>query len=293
LSRKEFRRKLPEASSQRTPRPLDMIGILRRLEPNATPRIPQPMPSMDRFFCPDIANVRRVALDEAEAMHLTRVLRHQVGDVVEVFDGQGRSAAARLIEIGRRSATLELTTQVQIDPPSEVSLVLGVAPPKGDRLRWLIEKATELGVTAIVPLSCERSVVEPRETKLLKLEQAVIAACKQSRRNRLMEIVAPCTLERFFSQDVASIRLIADSAGRPLSECLADLSRSDATFRCAIGPEGGFTEGEREAARQVGAMAVSLGRNVLRVETAAVAIAAALLVSGCQSLGSRAATPTR
>jgi 16S rRNA (uracil1498-N3)-methyltransferase len=237
---------------------------------------------MDRFFCPDIANARRVTLEETESNHLTRVLRHEIGDVVELFDGLGVSVPARLIAIPKRAALLELVSELQYDGPPAISLTLGVAPPKGERLRWLVEKATELGVSAIVPLICERSVVEPRETKLLKLEQAVIAACKQCRRNRLMEIQAPCAVKEFLAPDVASIRLIAEPGGRPFRERLSERSDSDTSLRCAIGPEGGFTDGELEAARLLGAMPVSLGGNVLRIETAAVAVASAVLLCGPQ-----------
>lgn len=237
---------------------------------------------MDRFFCPDIANARRVTLEETESNHLTRVLRHEIGDVVELFDGQGVSVSARLIAIPKRAALLELVSEQQHDPPPAISLILGVAPPKGERLRWLIEKATELGVSAIVPLICERSVVEPRETKLLKLEQAVIAACKQSGRNRLMEIQAPCTLKVFLSPDVASTQVIGDPGGRPFGNCLSGRAEKGRSIRCAIGPEGGFSAAELEAARGLGATPVSLGRNLLRVETAAVAVASAVLLFGPQ-----------
>jgi 16S rRNA (uracil1498-N3)-methyltransferase len=268
-----------------------MIGRMQRLDPNATVRIPRVEPSMDRFFCPDIADGRRVTLDESESNHLTRVLRHQIGDIVELFDGHGRSAPARLIETARRAATLELSGEVEHEALPEISLTLGVAPPKGERLRWLVEKATELGVTAIVPLICERSVVEPRETKLLKLEQSVIAACKQCRRNRLMEIRSPSTPSEFLSTDVASIRLIADRNGRRLVDSLEGLCH--ASIRCAIGPEGGFSAAELESASTVGATPVSLGRNVLRVETAAIAMAAAILISSLQNGQSAVQTGTR
>jgi 16S rRNA (uracil1498-N3)-methyltransferase len=249
---------------------------------------------MDRFFCPNLADAGRVTIDGAESTHLTRVLRHDVGDVVELFDGQGRSSSARLIDVSKRAAVLERTDEMRHDAPPEVSLTLGVAPPKGERLRWLIEKATELGVAAFVPLQCERSVVEPRETKLLKLEQTVIAACKQSGRNRLMEIRPPESLRTFLSPDDVSRGWIADPTGCSFAECLAERRVSGSrVLRCAIGPEGGFTTSELASAVHLGARPVSLGGHVLRVETAAIAIAAVIQVSSCELPESRRPQPPR
>ncbi len=158
-----------------------------------------------------------------------------------------------------------------------MALTLAVACPKGDRLKWLVEKATELGVAVFIPLHCERSVVEPRESKLARLEQTVLAACKQSRRNRLMTITEPCSLEDLLAAS-AGHTWLAHPGGRPLLELLANQRQSahqqPLSIRAAIGPEGGFSPAEVDRAEHSGAQLVSIGRSILRVETAALSLAA-------------------
>jgi 16S rRNA (uracil1498-N3)-methyltransferase len=238
---------------------------------------------MDRFFCPDLTTGPGLHLDESEAHHLAHVLRYQVGDEVQVFDGRGRSAPARVTSVKKRDVLLEPAGPIEVDPPSRLRIVLGVAAPKGDRLRWLVEKATEIGVDTLIPLICERSVVEPGETRRAKLEQTVIAACKQCGRNSLMMIGEPQRLSEFLS-GAASARLIADVAGTPIRRWKDDLqtSRLD-EIRCAIGPEGGFTPAELQEARRQDVVAVSLAPAILRVETAAIVLASYLF---CEMQGS-------
>jgi 16S rRNA (uracil1498-N3)-methyltransferase len=232
---------------------------------------------MDRFFYPTLSDGMTVRLLDEEFHHLVHVLRGKVGQHVELFDGQGASAEAVVEQLSKREAQLALVGEMQRDPPPGVSLVLGVACPKGDRLKWLVEKATELGVTELIPLLCERSVVEPRETKLAKLEQTVLAACKQSRRNTLMRISEPKPLAEFVAQAPDPV-WIAHPGGEPLMTLLGERSQQPldppAPIWAGVGPEGGFSDTEIEQAVAAGARLVSLGRHVLRVETAALAFAA-------------------
>ena len=155
--------------------------------------------------------------------------------------------------------------------------MLGVACPKGDRLKWLVEKATELGVTELIPLLCERSVVEPRETKLAKLEQTVLAACKQCRRNTLMRIRESQPLHEFVAEAPDPV-WIAHPGGESLKTLLAERRTQPLDpplpIWGAVGPEGGFSDTEIEQCVAAGARLVSVGRHVLRVETAVVAFAA-------------------
>jgi 16S rRNA (uracil1498-N3)-methyltransferase len=234
---------------------------------------------MDRFFCPTLTLSTSVTLDGDEFHHLAHVLRAKPGLKVELFDGRGASSTAVIERIGKRDAQLLLEGPVQNDEPASAGLTLAVACPKGERLKWLIEKLTELDVARFVPLLCQRSVVEPRDTRLAKLQQTVVAACKQSRRNRLMEISEPTELQEFLHTTPASV-MIAHPTGRPLQAALADMTRGvgDASpIVAAIGPEGGFTDDEISLAKESGAQLVSLGRRILRSETAAMALAAAFL----------------
>jgi 16S rRNA (uracil1498-N3)-methyltransferase len=235
---------------------------------------------MDRFFYPTLSGGTTVTLLDDEFHHLVHVLRGKVGQHVELFDGQGASAEAVIEKLSKRDAQLSLVSEIRRDPPPETTLVLGVAAPKGDRLKWLVEKGVELGVDEFIPLVCERSVVEPREAKLAKLEQTVIAACKQSRRNTLMKIREPLALAEFVGLAPDPV-WIAHPGGEPLATLLAERRRQPLDpplpIWGAVGPEGGFSDAELEQLVAAGARLVSLGRNVLRVETAALAFAAIAL----------------
>jgi 16S rRNA (uracil1498-N3)-methyltransferase len=140
-----------------------------------------------RFFCPSLTECGSVVLDGTEAHHLMHVLRAKPGEIVELFDGAGLVAVAQIASVRRRDVELTiLAARREARPAREV--ILGTAVPKGDRFDWLVEKATELGVTRLVPLVTERSSVDPRDSKLEKLRQTVIAACKQAGRNHLLEL---------------------------------------------------------------------------------------------------------
>jgi 16S rRNA (uracil1498-N3)-methyltransferase len=235
---------------------------------------------MDRFFYPMLAHGMTVTLLDEEFHHLVHVLRGKVGQRVELFDGQGASVEAVVEKLSKREAQLSLVTEVRRDGAPGISLVLGVACPKGDRLKWLVEKGTELGVAELIPLVCERSVVEPRETKLAKLEQTVITACKQCRRNTLMTIRESQPLHEFVAEAPDPV-WIAHPGGESVKTLLEERGKErldpPMPIWAAVGPEGGFSETEIEQCVAAGARLVSVGRHVLRVETAALALAAVVL----------------
>jgi len=205
-----------------------------------------------------------------EAHHLATVLRAAEGVVVELFDGHGTFCTATVKSVTKNQVITHVN-MVQREPPPTRRLTLATAVPKGERCDWLVEKATELGVTRWVPLITERSSVDPRDSKLDRLRHLVISACKQSGRNWLMEISPVTTWAdcvRSTTQDHAF--LIAAPDGQPwvnvmpcAKECVI-----------AIGPEGGWTPAEIDVAVSHGAKIVSLGGNILRIETAAIVIAA-------------------
>jgi 16S rRNA (uracil1498-N3)-methyltransferase len=150
-------------------------------------------------------------------------------------------------------------------------LHLAVPLPKGDRAWFLVEKLTELGATALTILSTERSVVLPREAKVEKLLRHVVEACKQCGRNVLMRIDGPRKLGEFLRDEgLPRNRLFA----HPATERGVSLPQEDVV--ACIGPEGGFTDGEVTQARDAGWRRIDLGPRILRVETAALALAACL-----------------
>jgi 16S rRNA (uracil1498-N3)-methyltransferase len=219
-----------------------------------------------------------VTLDEAEARHLVQVLRHVPGDEVIVFDGRGSEADCRIASSSKRGATLEVLSVRTTERDGPPRLTIATAVPKGDRFRWLVEKATELGVDRLVPLSTERSVVDPRETKLDRMRQAVVAACKQCRRNRLMDVSPTVTMAQFLAKpDAAAAMAVAHPGGRIAGEWLGSVP-SNRPVTVLIGPEGGLTEDEVARAINAGAQRIALGTHILRIETAVIAVAAVTML---------------
>jgi 16S rRNA (uracil1498-N3)-methyltransferase len=206
---------------------------------------------------------------------LSQVCRLKVGDEVELFDGDGQAIAARVVELGRKVVELVALGDPRIEPPPQVALTLAIAVPKGDRFGWLVEKATELGVARLVPIQARRSVVEPRATKLDRLRRTVIEASKQCRRDRLMALEEPAPWPRIAEGEPASLRLIAHPGGLCHQDWPAIVDGEHVVL--AVGPEGGFTDDEVESARSLGWRPVSLGRHILRIETAGLAGCAAIL----------------
>lgn len=230
----------------------------------------------DRFFCPSIPATNVTHLEGTEAHHLQRVLRKSVGDEIEIFDGSGRVAKAEITAVSKKSVALKIL-QASETPEPAGQITLATAVPKGDRFRWLVEKAVELGVDRLIPLITEHSVVKPGEGKRDKMEQVVIEACKQSGRNRLMLIEEPQTWTDFLHMQFTETKIfdwagIATPGGPPLAEVVSEGLPESVVF--LIGPEGGWTETEVTQAREAGAIAVGLGPNILRIETAAIALAA-------------------
>jgi 16S rRNA (uracil1498-N3)-methyltransferase len=166
----------------------------------------------------------------------------------------------------------------EVDRESPVPMTLGVALPKGDRQKWLIEKATELGVACLTPLETARGVAQPVGAALARFQRAVIEASKQCGRNRLMEIATPCPWGDFIAEPAqeSALRLFAHPGGKPILEVRLENQTAREVW-LAIGPEGGWTDDEIEVATKAGWQDVGLGRRLLRTETAAIALAARFL----------------
>ncbi|MBI2825434.1 MAG: 16S rRNA (uracil(1498)-N(3))-methyltransferase [Planctomycetia bacterium] len=221
---------------------------------------------------------RQATLLGAEAHHLVHVMRATPGKRVVVFDGSGGEFVAEVERVDRGSVQLALLSQQEIDREAKLDVVAGVSLPKGERQRWLVEKLVELGVRRFVPLVTERGVAQPAAAAIERLRRAVIEGSKQCGRNRLMEIATPARW-RDYVRDAASdgCRLVACPAA---SATAWDAIRSavippGGAFAFAVGPEGGLTDEEMATAQQAGWKAVSLAPRILRVETAAVLLAAA------------------
>ena len=261
--------------------------------------------TLPRFFAPRLDG-DLIHLDESEVRHALTSLRLSAGDPVEIFDGVGGVARGRLqADAGaagrpKKSARTRGTVIVSIETREQHStpaprLTLITAACKGDRLHWLIEKCTELGVNEIVLAIFRRSVVNVGEHHLGKLRRAAIEACKQCGRNFLPQISSGASLESLIEPALSSparsatsgassltrigpgVRLVVahpDEAAPSLARWLAQ-ERSPISLAAIIGPEGGLAPEELAKLDAAGATRVCLGEHILRVETAAIAVAAA------------------
>jgi 16S rRNA (uracil1498-N3)-methyltransferase len=229
----------------------------------------------DRFYCPDPPREGRFLLEGDEARHLQRVRRVRLGESVELFDGRGFATAAEVVSLGRDQVELLARGNPLDDRAAACELTLATAVPKGDRFDWLVEKATELGVARLVPLLTERSVVDPGPAKIARLRRVVVEASKQCGRYRLMELGEPTPWTTLVAESGATLRLLAHPGGPPPPRWPRASRTRPATL--AIGPEGGFTEAEVEAARSFGWHVIGLGSTLLRIETAGLAGCSAIL----------------
>lgn len=234
-----------------------------------------------RFFIPSEAwNLDRLQLDAEETHHCVDVMRAVVGQRIVVFDGLGMEALTEITHIGKSAVQLK-PIQVVKTPPLRCSITLAQAIPKGKNMDLIVQKATELGVSRIVPLISERTVVQLDEQeaghKVEKWREIVIEAGKQCGQSRLPGVVPPITLKRFFNEAdhydisfIASLQQDARSFKTTLTEFKAQYGRRPQSALILIGPEGDFTPAEAALAKSAGCVPVSLGPIVLRTETAAI-----------------------
>src|SRR5690606_36501653 len=141
-----------------------------------------------RFFVSTPITQDTILLGGDEGHHLARVMRAKPGDRIVLFDGGGAEYVACVLSVGRDAVELQVLQRREANRESRRFVVLGVALPKGDRQRFLVEKAVELGVARLVPLETRRGVAQPTASALARLERAVVEASKQCGRNRLMDI---------------------------------------------------------------------------------------------------------
>src|SRR3954470_474613 len=201
----------------------------------------------ERFYSPHPITAGGMMLDGPEAHHLLHVMRASVGDEVTLFDGTGAEFRATVETVRRTDAELRIIERREIDRELPFELVVGVALPKGDRQKWLVEKLTELGVTTLVPLITERCVAQPAAAAFDRLRRSIIEAAKQCGRNRLMNITEPQMWVTWIAREngTSTQRLLAHPGGQPLIEF--GLSQTD-SIQLGIGPEGGITDAEVAAA---------------------------------------------
>ncbi len=208
-----------------------------------------------------------VTLSPEEARHASAARRLRVGDAVTLFDGAGVEGQGHISASGRGGVCVAVEHLSHRPPDAAVQVTLATALPKGPRQDLLVEKCTELGVHAIWPMRCARSIVKPSGSRLHKLRRTAIEACKQSQRCWVPEIAEPLefaeVLDRASGFDCSW--LAHPEAGRSAPGTAAG------SALIAIGPEGGFDDHELQAAAAAGMTTFALGATRLRIETAAIA----------------------
>lgn len=254
---------------------------------------------MPRFYCPTpLASGDVLDLPAGAARHV-QVLRLQPGDGITLFNGladapqAGGEFEASVLRMGRSSVTVQVGAHNLVEREAARAVHLVVGMPANERMDWLVEKATELGVASIRPLITERSVLrlsgERAGKKVAHWQSVAVAACEQCGGNQvpqIHEVMGFATWAKAWS----AIQLTADAPTRPslllslrpettsLSAAITRLSTADAAATFLSGPEGGLSNAEEESALVCGFLPVTLGPRVLRAETAALSALAALLL---------------
>ena len=243
---------------------------------------------MARFYCPvPLASGQVLDLPPTAARHV-QVLRMQPGHTLTLFNGEGGEFNAEVQHMGRSDVRVVVGEHRNAECEAAMQVHLAVGMPANDRMDWLVEKATELGVHRITPLMTERSVVrlsgDRAEKKQAHWQAVAVSACEQCGRNRVPIIDVPESLNAWLARQTPQAEVVhgvlsLHASTQPLSALRAGAGASKTTWVLLNGPEGGLTDAEDAAARAKGFAAVSLGERVLRAETAALGALALLTLS--------------
>ena len=212
-----------------------------------------------------------VQLEETASHHLSKVLRMQAGRELILFNGSGGEFTAIIQEVSKKYVTVAVAGHLADNRESPLQLELAIGISRGERFDWVLQKATELGVTKITPLITERTEVKiggDRQEKLVdRWQQIIISACEQSQRNLLPELSAPVQISNWLNTVNSDLRFVLhhrDSKTLPAEQ-------KPQSVTLLIGPEGGLSENEIAQAQAKNFNALTLGPRVLRTETAPVA----------------------
>ena len=217
-----------------------------------------------------------LALDDKASHYLGKVLRQQVGDELILFNGDGGQYRSRISAIDKKRVSVEVGEASSPVTESPLAIHLGIAMSRGDRMDWVLQKSTELGVTAITPLITERTELklkgERQDKKLAHWQQIIISACEQCGRNTLPVLHPPAMGSEWVSKASADRKLVLHHR----SDRGLDRNAAVGSVALYIGPEGGLSADEIRAAEKQGFQALTLGPRVLRTETAPLAAIAVL-----------------
>ena len=217
------------------------------------------------------------SLPQHVTRHLVTVLRRKRGQTIHVFNGTGGCYLAEIVSQDKRSAIIKIIEFLDEECESPLKITLAQGISRGQHMDYTIQKSVELGVQRIVPILTEYGNVhldEQRKQKRLEhWNKIIISACEQCGRNRLPELLNPVTISEWLSIDQSSVKLILEPTA---TENLKSSSAPEQSISVLLGPEGGFSDFEIEAAVAHGFRTVKFGPRVLRTETAAGAILTAI-----------------
>lgn len=234
--------------------------------------------TIPRIFCEQrLGPGAQFALDDDAAQHVGRALRLRVGNTVVVFDGTGGEYDAVIQRVDRDRVDVKVGSFRPEAPAPALAVGLVQGLPEADKMDWVLQKATELGVAWVQPIVCERSVVRLAGERAAKREahwqRVAIAASEQSGRTRVPEVRPTLPFRDWAAQPSTALRWALQPGA---AEALAAQSAPTGEVELLVGPEGGLSEREQELATHVGFRAVALGPRVLRTETAAPAAMAVI-----------------
>lgn len=223
---------------------------------------------MQLFYNPLLnINTKVITFDRDESRHISKVLRKNIGDILEITDGKGRIYSAKIIEDNIRSCKVEIISST-LQQKHPYRLHMAVAPTKmNDRYEWFLEKATEIGVDIITPIICDNS--ERRKVNGDRYMRVIQAASKQSLNAFHPVLNKPMDFSEFINSNCEGLLLIAHCEDSPKSD-IKNLKNDLADVTILIGPEGDFSENEIKAAIKKNYQPITLGTSRLRTETAAV-----------------------
>lgn len=224
-----------------------------------------------------------LSLDAIQARHARDALRLEAGDTVELFDDAGNAASAELVRVTGNEVIVRVdTTTTDESPPDRFQWTIAAAVPKGERADWMVEKLSELGTAEFVPLAAERSVVLPEgKNKRERWMRIATESAKQSHRPGVMRIGELTSVPQLLKTTAGNPESVAwyfstAPEARLASQVAANITDGTRSIVALIGPEGGWTDGERALFAEARLTPVRLTQTVLRVETAAIAAAAVI-----------------
>ena len=236
---------------------------------------------MHRFFIPQLYAAEMVIKD-VDAKHISKVLRMQPGDKIQIVSDDGVTAIAEIVSLQADNVVVKCMEKLAESHEPSVKITLAQGLAKGEKMDFIIQKAVEMGASSIVPVAMEHSVVRlegaKAEKKVERWQKIAEAAAKQSKRDIIPQVQPVQTMQQMLANNDLQHKIIA-------YECEDRLGLKTALQRCdnlrelllIIGPEGGISEFELELARKNGAVPVSLGKRILRAETAGVVALSAIL----------------